>query len=227
MLTRPGFIDLALGEATANGGAIRGRLSLSAAGKSLDLRASASGKGVDLQPMLRGGAVKHPLSGALNGSFVVESKGGSFVELMRALSGHAQMDIANGQLTGIDLASALRDSASMPFAAQGDPNQSVTDFDTARFGLQIDHGIATIVDGRLHAESMAVNFGGSADLGNRHLDLWALARPVADQAVTAATPLRVAIKGAWDNLHVIVDRPPLDLSMPPPDKPVPTPSVEQ
>ncbi|MGB8278517.1 MAG: AsmA family protein [Methylovirgula sp.] len=218
LLTRPGFIDLALAEATADGGTIRGRLSLSTQGKTLDLRASASAKGVDLQPMLHGQTIRHPLSGSLSGSIMVESKGGSFDQLMRALSGHGEVDVTNGQLIGVDLATALHTSGSSFLTTQGDPTQSVTNFDRASFGLQIAHGIAKIADGHIDADGTAVSFGGSADLGDRNLDLWALAQPraAADKADNAGTPLRLGIKGPWDNVNLIVDRPPPRPSTPPP-----------
>ncbi len=218
VLTRPGFIDIALAEAVADGGAIRGRLSLSAQGKTLDLRASASAKGVDLQPMVRGQTIRHPLSGALSGSVMLASKGGSFAQLMRELSGHAQIDVTNGQLVGVDLATALHTGGSSALTTQGDPAQSITNFDRASFGLQIAHGIATIADGHIDADGTAVRFGGSADLGDRNLDLWALAQPLAsaDKPETAGTPLRLGIKGPWDNVNLIVDRPSPNPSTPPP-----------
>ncbi len=67
LLTHPGFIDVSLGEATANGGTLRGRLSLSG-GKSLDLHATLSATGVDVGPMLRTRLVAHPVAGAMTGS---------------------------------------------------------------------------------------------------------------------------------------------------------------
>ncbi len=210
VLTRPGSIDLALAEAVANGGAIRGHLTLSAAGKMLEFRASGSAAGVDVGPMLQGRNVKHPLLGSLSGSLALESSGSSFDQLMHELSGHAQASVASGQVVGIDLATALRSGAQQPFAGANGAAQSVTNFDAATFGLRINKGIAEIIDGRIHADGMAISFGGTAGLGDRNLDLWALARATgtAGQPAITARPLRLAIKGPWDDLHVVTDRPP-------------------
>jgi AsmA protein len=207
LLTRPGFIDLSLAEATANGGALKGRLTLEGHGNSLDLRASAIGAAINLEPMLQGGPINHPLSGALSGSMTVESKGDSFNALMHGLTGRAQISVANGQLVGVDLAAGLRDSTSKLFAASGDPTQSVTRFDAAQFSAQISQGVAKVADGHIHADSLAVVFGGSADIGERAIDVWAIARPGATEPQSATpTPLTVTVKGPWNNLQITAER---------------------
>ena len=223
VLTRPSFIDLSLAEGVANGGAIRGRLTLAGQGKMIEMRAIGNASGVDLQPLLRGNTVKHPLSGSMNSTFVLEGKGESFAALMQTLSGHAQFDVSNGQLTGLDLGPAARTSGTK--AARKDPAQSVTNFSAANFGLQINRGIASIVNGRLQTEAMAMNFGGDANLGERSLDLWVLAQPVTDPAKPASGGLRLAIKGPWSDVHVTAEQPP-EVTLPPAVLP-PSPVVAQ
>jgi AsmA protein len=222
MLTRPGFIDFTLAEATANGGAVRGRLSLLSKGKALDLRLSGSATDVNLKPMLRGAPVKHPLSGALSGSLTLESTGAGFDQLMHGLSGHAQVNITNGRFTGVDLLSALQKAKPVNPIAPENSTQNITDFDKAAFGLKIAHGVANIVDGHVDgpaaASGFAGHFGGSADLGGRSLNLWALAVPVAAPGTgdVQVSPLRVRLTGPWEHLNLAVDRPPSPSSVPPP-----------
>ena len=224
VLTRPGFLDLALAEAVANGGAIRGHLTLSAQGKALDLRASGSATGMDMRPLVRGHDVKHPLLGSLSGSLVLASSGASVDQLMHDLSGRVQVTVTGGQVIGADVAAALRNGTRLPFAATRDPAGPVTNFGTANFGLRIAKGVAEITDGRIHGDGLAMSFGGTANLGDRNLDLWALAHalPPAPQSGVPDQPLRLGIKGPWDNLHVIADRiAPTDISA----KPLPPASL--
>lgn len=207
VLTRPGFVDLSLGEATANGGALHGRLSLSGANKSLALHAAASAAGVDIGPMLRTRIVKHPLAGALTGSITVDSQGDTFSALMHGLAGHAHFDIANGQLIGLDLARVVPGGPPAPRSPAPEDGDSAINFDAAQFSLLIDKGVATVNDGKLSAAALAAVFGGSADLGNRSFDLWALVKPTApDQDPAGATPLRLKMTGPWDNAHIELER---------------------
>lgn len=202
VLTRPGFIDLSLAEAEANGGQIKGRLTLSSQGKALEMHALASATDMGIKPLIRGMTVKHPISGALTGSFMVDGKGESFDQLVHDLSGHAQFSIVDGEFMGVDLPSALHAVPRHPKA--DDPSKSVTQFTTARFGLQIAHGVATILNGRLQADAMSIAFGGSANLGDRNLDLSVLAQPMVAE-VTSGTPLFLGIKGPWNDVQVVAD----------------------
>jgi AsmA protein len=203
VLTHPGFIDVSLGEATANGGTLRGRLSLSG-GKSLDLHATLSATGVDVGPMLHTRLVAHPIAGAMTGSVTLDGSGGNFNALMQGLTGHADVDVANGQLLGFDLENILRSGPPSP--REPESSQAAVDFDTAHFSLQIDKGVATVIDGKLLAPSLTGTFGGSADLGNRSVNLWALAKPVATESQTDVRALRLKITGPWDNWQVGLER---------------------
>lgn len=209
VLTRPGFLDLALAEAVANGGTIRGHLTVSAQGKALDLHASGSATGMDMRPLVQGHNIKHPLRGSLSGSLVLASTGANVDQLMHDLSGRVQISATGGQVIGVDLATALRNGRGQLFAGAKDSAESVTNFGTANFGLRITKGVAEITDGRSHGDSLATRFGGTADLGDRNLDLWALARPLttADKPGVPNHPLWLGIKGPWDDLHVMTDRP--------------------
>ncbi|QXX73968.1 AsmA family protein [Methylovirgula sp. HY1] len=209
VLTRPGFLDLALAEAVANGGAVRGHLTLSADGKALDLRASGSATGMDMRPLLRGHEVRHPLLGSLSGSMVLASSGGNIDQLIRGLSGRVQIAVTNGQVVGVDLAAALRDGTRQPFAAAKDPAGHVTNFGAANFGLKIAQGVAGITDGRIRGDNLALRFGGSVDLADRALDLWALAQTITADGKPGVPnpPLWLGVKGPWDDLQVSTNRP--------------------
>ncbi len=212
LLTRPGFIDLSLAEAQANGGQIKGHLTLSGQGKALEMHATANATDVGVKPLVRGVAVKHPISGAVTGSFMLDGQGESFDQLVHNLSGHAEFNIANGELTGVNLPNAFQTLPKHPQAA--DASKSVTDFTVARFGLQITNGIATIVNGRLQADALSIAFGGSANLGDRSLDLSVVAQPLVAQANPPSAPLALGIKGPWNDVQVIADHHPAGATAP-------------
>ncbi|HEY1735040.1 MAG TPA: AsmA family protein, partial [Methylovirgula sp.] len=206
LLTHPGFIDVSLGEATANGGALHGRLSLSGR-QSFDLHATLNATSVDIGPMLHMRLVNHPVAGAMTGSVTLDSHGGDFNTLMRGLEGHADINVANGQLLGFDLENILRSGPRGPREPQPDPSQAVVNFDMAHFGLQIDKGLAEVTDGTLSAPSLTATFGGDADLGNRNLDLWAVVKPTAtDLPAAEDKPLHLKITGPWDSWQIGLER---------------------
>ena len=78
-------------------------------------------------------------------------------------------------------------------------------FGNAAFGVEIAKGVASIVDGHIDsaagAPGFAGHFGGSVDLGNRSLDLWATTAPAVASS-TPASPQRVTLSGPWNDLHL-------------------------
>ncbi len=206
LLTHPGFIEVSLGEATANGGTLRGRLLLSGS-KSLDLHATLDATSVDVGPMLHTRLLARPIAGAMTGSLTLDSSGASLSALIHGLAGHADVDVVDGKLLGFDLENILRTGPRAPREPEPDPSQAAVNFDSAHFGLQVDNGVAKVIDGKLLAPSLTATFGGNADLGNRSVDLWALAKPVAaDQPQTGDQMLRLKITGPWDNWRIGIER---------------------
>jgi AsmA protein len=211
ILTRPGFVDLTLAEATADGGAIRGRLSLTGKGTAIDLRVSGSATDINLQSLVHAnGAVRHPLAGALSGSVILESTGIGFDQLMHGLSGHAQINVVNGQIIGVDLAALLKNGQAS-INLQGDPTQTMTNFDKAAFAVEIAQGAANVVNGQIGADGLAGFFGGNANIGARSLAFWAFAEPLSEPGKMATTgnALRLQANGPWDHLNWSLDRPPV------------------
>lgn len=222
MLTRPGFIDLTLAEATANGGAVRGRLTLTSQGKALNLRLSGSATGVNLHPMVRGVSVRHPLSGALSGSLLLDSTGVGFDQLLHGLSGHAKVEIADGGLKNTGLFARLgKTGAANPILPESSAKTAVN-FGKAAFGVDIAQGVASIVDGHIDSAAdtpgFAGHFGGSVDIGNRSLDLWATpaAAAASANASTPASPRRVTLSGPWNDLSLATEASPSPANAPSP-----------
>jgi AsmA protein len=214
LMTKPGLIDLALAEATANHGTVKGRVSLAANGRNLDLQVIGSGKDVDIEPMALGLDGKRPLSGSLNASLALESAGADLGHLIQGLGGRAEISVTNGELKGIDLATTLQQADAK---SPGDPIKradGTTAFDRLSLGLHLANGIAQIEQGQFSAAGTQLNFAGTADLAQRQLDLSALGQTTASgNRRTVSTPLRLRLKGSWNDLHFFQGEP--DLRLPP------------
>ncbi len=214
LMTKPGLIDLALAEATANHGIVKGRVSLAAKDRNLDLQVIGSGKDVDIEPMALGLDGNRPLSGSLNASLALESAGADLGHLIQGLAGRAEISVTNGELKGIDLATTLQQAGAKSPGEPIEPTDGTTAFDRLSLGLHLANGVAQIEQGQFSAPSMKLNFAGDADLGHRTLDLLALGEATASgNRRTESTPLSLRLKGSWDDLHFFQGEP--DLRLPP------------
>jgi AsmA protein len=216
LMTKPGFIDLALAEATANQGTVRGRISLATKDRNLELHVNGSGKDIDMAPMAFGSDGRHPLAGSLDASLALESTGADFDLLMQGLAGRADIVVTGGAITGIDLAASLQRAGAKVAGLRIDVAEGTTAFDSLNFGLRIVNGVADIEQGQMSAPSMQLKFAGNADVGHRMLDLTALAETTAesDKQRIESTQLWFGLKGPWDNLHLSQVQPDPRLSQP-------------
>jgi AsmA protein len=126
---------------------------------------------------------------------------------MRNLDGTAHIDVAQGQLGGIDLESVLHRIDKSPLALLADIHRGRTAFERAGFGLQFVKGVASIEEGKLENPSLRLGFGGTVDFGERGLDLHAVATPwVGETKPGKEIPkFRFDVGGSWDELAFTPD----------------------
>lgn len=217
LMTKPGLIDLAVAEATANHGTIKGRVSLSSKEQTLELHATGIGKDIDIKPMVFGLPSKRPLSGSLSTSIAIDSTGADFDLLMQGLAGRAQVAVTGGEVKGIDLAATLRNAGPKQPGEKLDIADGTTPLGQMTFDLRIANGVAEIEQGQLSAPNMQLSFVGNADVGHRMLDLSALAQTPADSAKQRieATQLRFDLKGPWSDVRLFKGQPDPRLPLPP------------
>jgi AsmA protein len=200
-------VELALAGAKAYQGTVKGRLNANLRDNGVGVRMAGVISGADLAALSFDAFGWPEFYGSLTGSLDLDSDGSSLKDLMRNLDGVANFDIAQGQLTGLDLDSALRQLDKSPLAVLTGIRHGRTSFDHASFGLRFAKGIATIDDGKLENPAFRLAFGGTVDFGERGLDLHAVATSQAAGAKPGkeTADFRFDIGGSWDDLAFTPD----------------------
>jgi len=200
-------VELTLAGAKAYQGTIKGRATFDLRDNGVGMRATGTISGADLAALSFDAFGWPEFYGALTGMANLESAGASMSELMRNLDGTAQLDVAQGQLGGIDLDSVLHRIDKSPLALLADIHRGRTVFERAGFGLRFVKGVAGIEEGKLENPSLRLAFGGTVDFGERGLDLHAVAMPSIGEAKPGKEILkfRFDVGGSWDDLAFTPD----------------------
>lgn len=200
-------LELALAGAKAYQGTFKGRVTFDMGANGVGMQAAGAISGADLAALSFDAFGWPEFYGSLTGAANLESTGASMSELMRNLDGAAQIDVAQGQLGGIDLESALHRIDKSPLALLADIHRGRTAFDHASLSLRFAKGVASIEEGKLENPSLWLGFGGSVDFGERGLDLHAVAKPAAGAAASGKddSDFRFDIVGSWDDLAFTPD----------------------
>ncbi|MGH6849234.1 MAG: AsmA family protein, partial [Methylocella sp.] len=195
-------VELIVARAKAYQGTIKGRATFDASDNGVGMQASGAISGADLAALSFDAFGWPEFYGALSGMANLESAGASVSELMRNLDGTAQINVAQGQLGGIDLDSVLHRIDKSPLALLADIHRGRTAFERAGFELRFVKGAAGIEDGKLENPDLRLEFGGTVDFGERGLDLHAVAMPsIAEAKPGKEVPtFRFDFGGSWDNL---------------------------
>src|ERR1019366_7947406 len=154
-------LELALAGGKAYQGAIKGRVTFDMGGNGVGMQAAGAISGADFAALSFDAFGWPQFYGSLTGTANLVSRGASMSELMRNLDGSAQIDVAQGQLGGIDLESALHRIDKSPLALLAGIHRGRTAFDRASFGLRFAKGVASIEEGELENPSLWLGFGGS------------------------------------------------------------------
>jgi AsmA protein len=200
-------VELTLAGAKAYQGILKGRATFDVSDNGVGMQAAGAISGADLAALSLDVFGWPEFYGALTGMANLESAGASLSELMRNLDGTAQIDVAQGQLGGIDLDSVLHRIDKSPLALLADIHRGRTAFERAGFGLRFVKGVAGIEGGKLENPSLRLGFGGSVDFGERGLDLHAVAMPFIGEAKPGKEipKFRFDVGGSWDDLAFTPD----------------------
>jgi AsmA protein len=200
-------VELILAGAKAYQGTIKGRAAFDVRDNGVGMQATAAISGADLAALSFDAFGWPKFYGALTGMANLESAGASVSELMRSLDGTAQIDVAQGQLGGIDLDSVLHRIDKSPLALLSDIHYGQTAFKRAGFGLRFVKGVASIEEGKLENPSLRVGFGGTVDFGEQGLELHAVAMPSIGEAKPGKEiqKFRFDVAGSWDDLAFTPD----------------------
>jgi AsmA protein len=207
LMTKNGRTELALAQAKAYQGSMRGRASIVANESGLDLRLTGALSRVDLGALSSDLYGRQKLSGSITATAGGESVGSNVGELMRNLRGWAQISLEQGAIPGIDLEQALRWIDKRPLAMAVDVRGRRTSFDSASLTLRIDKGVAEIENGLLNGLGAHLSFSGQAGIAERTLDIHAVAQqPLPDGTTNFEGPqFGFAILGPWDEPALVPD----------------------
>ncbi len=199
VMTRGARTEIALSDGKAYGGAIKGRASIGIANGVLSLRGAGTLADADLAGLSWDALGRQVAAGTLSCSANIDTAGDSPAALMAHLQGWAKGRARDGEVSGLDLGRGLRDlDAKRTDAGLAAMRRGRTPFSSLAFAVRLADGVATVEDATMAGPDATAAVTGSADIGNRGLDLSATASPPQDTAKPAGTHLAVGIKGSFD-----------------------------
>ncbi len=202
LLLRGGRLEIALAEAQAYKGTVKGRATFAAnpAG-GLEFHANGQLTGVDAGALVWDLAARPDLGGALDATFALDAAGDSAAQLMRDLDGRASLSLSEGEVGGIDLERALRRVDKRPLSSAMDIRSGHSLVDRASATIKIVKGAANIEDGQAHGPGFALAFAGQTRIPERSLAM----KAQANEADAAGKPREKGVQigfdlsGAWDD----------------------------
>jgi AsmA protein len=178
-------------------GSGHGKLTLDGSGTVPGLDANFNLAGVQIEPLLRDAAGFDRVSGSGAFDIAVTGHGRSERELVGALNGKGDLNLANGVVKGLNLGDMLRNVTSAFGGGSGGGGQ--TDFAKLTGTYTITNGILKNTDLDLQSSLLHVTGTGTADLPRRTVD-YRVTPLNAQVGSVSLAGISVAIEGSWDNL---------------------------
>jgi AsmA protein len=196
--THDGLLDIAVGEALAYGGTVKGRVTLKMGGGGTEFSASGNFDSVELGKALADLAGFHKIEGTGSGTIEVAATGASVADLSRSLEGQAHVTVTSGALIGIDLADLMQKIEKRPLSARFESSYGGrTVFDKAQASFKIVKGMAATKDCHFDNGNLSVKLVGETNIALRSLDMAGIASWVdSDGMDPFKLPFRLS--GAWD-----------------------------
>ncbi len=127
--------------------------------------------GVQLGPFLRDLHGRDLVSGAVQTSATLRSRGVDAMALKRSLNGKLDFKVVNGAVHGVNMAELLRDAIRVVKKQQPGPDEpDLTRFSVASGSASIVNGVETTRDFLFLAERFRITASGQADLVSESLD---------------------------------------------------------
>lgn len=154
-------------------GAMNGSLSVAAAGPAVAVRQNLSG--VSIAPLLKDLADQDRLEGRGNVTVDITAQGATVAAMKKALNGNAAVNLADGAIKGINIASTIRDAKAKLGLAKGEqvvtPGKAEkTDFTELKASFAIRNGVARNADLAIKSPLLRVSGAGDINIGADTLD---------------------------------------------------------
>jgi AsmA protein len=203
---RSGRLTVAIGEAQAFGGALKGALVLDKEGDYASVKSQLQFTDVDLESCLGELLGLRRLEGKGNLTLSLEASGDSVLALTRTIGGTASLTARQGAITGFNVEQLLKRLEQRPLSIAGDFRRGRTPFERLEVALRITQGTAQIEDVKLEGGAIRLAVGGSASIPMRDLDLKGTAALVSAAGDTApAFELPFVVQGRWDDPIMLPD----------------------
>jgi AsmA protein len=203
---RDGRLTLAIGEALAYGGVLKGAFVLAKTEAGADIKTQLQFADVDLESCLGELFGIRKLEGKGNLSLSVEAVGDNMLALTRTLTGSAELTARQGAIAGFNVEQLLKRLEQRPLSIGGDFRRGRTPFEKLTASARIAHGIASIEDVRIEGGAVRLALGGSASIPARDLDLRGTAALVSASAdAPPVFELPFVVQGPWDDPIMLPD----------------------
>ena len=203
---RSGRLTMAIVEAQAFGGALKGALVLSKEGEDANIKSQLQFADVDLEACLGELFGLRRLEGKGNLNFSVEATGDSVLALTRTLGGTVSLTAKQGAITGFNVEQLLKRLEQRPLSIAGDFRRGRTPFERFDVALRIAEGTAQVEDVKLEGGAIRLAVGGSASIPMRDLDLKGTASLVSVTSESVPSfELPFVVQGRWDDPIMLPD----------------------
>jgi AsmA protein len=202
---RSGRLTVAIGEAQAFGGALKGALVVAKEGEHAGVKSQFQFNDVDLEACLGELLGVRRLEGKGNLTLTVEASGDSVLALTRTLSGTASLTARQGAITGFNVEQLLKRLEARPLSIAGDFRRGRTPFERLDIALRIVDGTAQVENVKLSGGAIRLAVGGSASIPLRDLDLKGTASLVSANDSKTAFELPFVVQGRWDDPIMLPD----------------------
>jgi len=204
---RNGALVLSLLDARAYRGRLAARASFAPAGAALTMHMTAQAAAVDARALFWDAFGKEALGGRLDASATLDARGDAVADMLHNLEGRVTLNLADGEIAGVDFERALRRLENRPLLSAQDIRSGSSTLGRAGVSAVIEKGAATLENGVAAGPGFAVSFSGSANLIERSLSLKAVAQE-ADAAGAArdkGPQIALDLAGPWDELRLAPD----------------------
>lgn len=198
VLTRDGRTELSIADATAYGGAFKGRAVAETRSESgqTDVQATLLMRGIDWAALDRDLSGQDRLTGTADVAASLQASGNSISQLVRSLAGSGRVALKSGDLGGLDIPGTLARLEKRPLAAASDLGSGRTRFDQATLPFEIQGGVAKIDKAEIVAQGFAMVLSGSIQIPEGQTAMTAAVRPAS--AANDATGFALDIAGPWN-----------------------------
>ncbi len=195
-----GKLNIAIGEAQAFGGVIKGSVTVADTAAGANLHGQLQFADIFLEQGLGVLIGIRRIEGKGNIDLSFDGAGGSIYDLTTGLNGTVKLSSRKGAVVGINVEQLLKRLERNPLAGRGgDFRGGKTPYDQLSIDLKVTEGTAAVEELRIETPSVRVDLSGTSSVPARNLDLKGTASLVAAADASPTFDLPFVVQGPWDD----------------------------